>query len=173
MKGYLLPQIETNYKLSKAEKNCIAWHVITGCNRNDAFVTFCKPELKGAKVVAEKVASQFFSSTETIEYLNAYKEYVEKAFNADRGTVSGESNDAEFKARKTDAMKKLMNYVIEQANNIEAIEDKEIIIKFADKLGLLETEEEKVEAPRRYLPETCTNCRYKKFIEENCEEVKQ
>lgn len=168
MKSMIPTRADIPVKLSESEKDCIAWCIISGCSRNEAFAIFCRPELKDSRIILEKVASQFFASADVISYMEAYKNAVTKALESNR--VDKSYSDEEMKARKESAMQKLMNYVIEQSNNIEDADDKEAIIKFADKLGLLDVKEEVAETPRRYLPETCSRCRYKEFVEANCTE---
>lgn len=158
-------QVKGDYNLTPAEKDCIAWYILSGCSPADAFCIFCRPELKVNKMILKKVSSEFFGSVEVQSYMSAYKAELEQ-------TLSQKEKEEEApevtQKKKERALRKLMAYVIDQANHIESVEDKESIVKLADKLGLLDIDEERVEAPRRYLPETCSNCRYRKFIEENC-----
>lgn len=170
MKAMIPTRAEIPVKLSDTEKDCIAWYVLSGCSMTEAFATFCRPELRGSRLVLEKVTSQFFASADAISYVEAYRKLVEKTLTASKINDEKILSSEDLNKRKERAMQKLMNYVIDQSNMIETIEDKESIIKFADKLGLLDHEENAVEPPRRYLPESCSQCRYKAFIEENCEE---
>ena len=64
-----------------------------------------------------------------------------------------------------------MEFAMSLADNIEQAEDPETVLKLMDKVGLLDGDEEAEELPRRYLPVTCSECAYRKFVEENCEEV--
>lgn len=169
MKSLVPIRVDTQIKLTDAEKDCVAWHVLSGCSRNEAFTTFCRPELKGNKVVLTKVAAQFYGSEEVVSYMEAYTKMVARELDVQKKDRSYSAE--EMKSRKEMAIQKLVNYVIEQSNNIEEVENKDDIIKFADKLGLLDNTDGYIESPRRYLPETCSQCRYKAFIEANCEEI--
>lgn len=171
MKSMIPMRADSPVRLSESEKDCIAWCVLSGCSRNEAFAIFCRPELKDSRIVLEKVSAQFFGSADVISYMESYRSTVNKALTS-QNTEKVFSAD-EMKSRKERAMQKLMNYVIEQSNNIDNVENKEDIIKFADKLGLLGSEEEVAETPRRYLPETCSRCRYKAFVEANCTEEEE
>jgi hypothetical protein len=151
--------------LTEAEQDCLVWSVLHGKTDPAYFATFCHPELADSTTLLKKLSGQFFSSIPAQEYMNAYRSLVEgKTVQEEQKVYSPE----DMKRRKQTAVQKLLNYVIDQSNNIDHIEKQEDIIKFADKLGLLDTEEERMEQPRRYLPETCGSCRYKEFVEKNC-----
>lgn len=163
----LRPSVGTT--LSDNEQNCLVWHVITGCRPVDAFRIFVKPELSVSPTTLEKVSAQFFASRPAMIFIESYKETMDKFLKPKEESENNSKSAAQRKIDKEKAVQSLMDYVVEEALNFKTVEDKESILKFADKLGLLGDAEEKVEAPRRYLPETCDNCQYKKWIETNCE----
>lgn len=169
MKAFVPTRPAGDFTLSEAEKDALTWYVLSGCSKLDAFGTFVHPELKVSKVALNGATQQFFSNKEVIDYIEAYREMLTN--NKPKVEKVSIASAEDRKRLKEEALQKLMDYVIEQSLNIDTVEDKESIVKLADKLGLLGDEEEVDETPRRYLPETCGNCRYKKFIEENCEEV--
>lgn len=154
-------------KLTDNEKDCVVWSVLSGATRSESFAIFCKPELRGSRAILDKLAAQFFASSEVVQYVAAYKETLKAALEP-APAAEKKFSPEQMKQRKEEALYKLMNYVVEESMNIENNENKDDIIKYADKLGLLDSEEVAVEAPRRYLPETCSNCRYKSFVEGNC-----
>lgn len=165
MKGIVPIRANIQTSLTEEEKDCVVWWVISGRARTDCFRIFCHPELQANRTVLEKLSTQFFASAPVMEYAEAYRSLL----NAPVEKKLERSYSAEeMKSRKECAVQKLMNYIIDQSNNIDYADNKEEIIKFADKLGLLENEEVVTESPRRYLPETCSGCRYKVFVEENC-----
>ena len=57
------------------------------------------------------------------------------------------------------------------ADNIEQASDPEFVLKVADKAGLLDGDEEVEIKPQRFLAVRCEECEYRKFVEENCEEI--
>lgn len=170
----LIPMRPAAFKssLSDDEQNCLSYFVLSGCKREDAFACFVQPALRTSPPTLSKVTTQFFSSKDAKEYIDAYTQTLEAVM---RPTPKQnlEKTAEERKKDREMALNKLIDYVTEQAVNIESAneEEREQILKFADKLGLLGDGEEHIEAPRRYLPIMCSECAYRKFVEENCEEV--
>lgn len=78
--------------------------------------------------------------------------------------------EEEQKEKKAVAVRKVVDWVVKNVDNIDALEHPEELIKVMNRLGMFGDEEVQEEKPRRYLPESCVECRYKKFIEENCTE---
>ena len=152
--------------LTDNEQDCLTWFVLSSCNKDDAYAMFINPAIKVSKPAWRKATDMFFDSIEAIQYINAYRSTLEVFMNP--GHKPAAVSDEEKRRRKMDAIDKLTNFVIRQADNIENAENPDDIIKFAEKLGLLDSEEERVVAPQRYLPVACSECSYKKFVEENC-----
>lgn len=152
--------------LTEAEKDCLTWFVLSSCKKEDAYAMFVNPSVRVSKPAWKKATELLFDSVEAIQYMDAYKSTLELSMNPSHKPA--EMSDEERRRRKMDAIDKLMNFVIQKANNIENVENPEDVIKYAEKLGLLESEEEKVIAPMRYLPVSCSECQYKRFVEENC-----
>lgn len=169
----LIPMYPAAYKSSLTidEQNCLSYYVISGCKREDAFSAFVNPALKINAPTLKKVSDQFFSSKDAKDYIEAYTQTIEAVLHP-APKPAAEKTPEERKKDKENALNKLVDYVTERAVNIDAAneDEREQILKFADKLGLLGEGEEHVEAPRRYLPISCSECAYRKFVEENCEE---
>lgn len=152
--------------LTDAEQDCLTWQVLSGCKKEDAYVMFVNPSVRVSKPAWKKATDMLFDSVEAIQYIDAYRSTLELFMNPAHKPAA--VSDEERRRRKKDAIDKLMDFVVKKANDIENASDPEDVIKYAEKLGLLESEEEKVVAPMRYLPVSCSECQYKKFIEENC-----
>ena len=103
------------------------------------------------------------------EYIEAYKKTIEDLLNP--APKKAEKPAGSTEERKARAKTKLVEFAMSLADHIEDAEDPEAVLKIADKVGLLEQEEQIEELPRRYLPVSCNSCEYRKFIEENCERV--
>lgn len=155
------------FKLESEEKDALTWYVLSGCSKAAAFGAFVRPSLIVSRPTLEKAAQQFFAGKEAIAYMEAYKQTLEK-FASPEEKKPVLLTAEERKKRKEEALQRLMDYVVERSMNIESVDNVEDIIKFADKLGLLGDGGEVIEAPRRYLPETCSSCRYRRFVEDNC-----
>lgn len=168
----LIPLRPTNYvsPLSQPEQSCLTWYVISGCSRKDAFITFARPDMLDtkAKAALDEYVKQFFARKEVKEYIEAYEKTVNDAI---RPKAVKEAPSASIEERKAKAKTKLVEFAMSLADNIEQADDPEFVLKVADKAGLLDMDEEVDELPRRYLPVTCGECAYRKFVEENCETV--
>ena len=85
-----------------------------------------------------------------------------------------QESDEEWENKKQRALRNLAQKGYRLAENLDDEDaDVEMVVKVFDKLGWLDNDEVQQEQPRRYLPETCSQCRYKKWIEENCEESQE
>lgn len=170
----VIPMFPAAFKspLSIEEQNCLSYYVISGCKREDAFTAFVNPALKINAATLKKVTDQFFAGKDAKEYIEAYTHTLNAVLHP-QPQPKAEKTTEERKRDKENALNKLIDYVTEKASHIDTAneDEREEILKFADKIGLLEEAEEHVEVPRRYLPVSCSECAYRKFVEENCEEV--
>lgn len=157
--------------LLNEEMDGLTYYVLSGCSRETAFLKFIRPDFIGSKATpAIKAAvSQFFGSKEAKDYIEAYKKTIQDLLEEKDKPKPDKGGSME--ERKARAKTKLVEFAMELANNIEAADDKEAVLKIADKVGLLDQNEQVEEQPRRYIPVTCGECVYRKFVEENCEEV--
>lgn len=155
--------------LTQSEQTALTWCVLSGASRRDSYLTFARPDLLGSKSKAavEDHIKQFYSRKEVKEYIEAYQKTMDAILHPQ---PSEEKPSVSMEERTRMTMTKVREFAITLANNIEQAEDPEYVIKLLDKLGMI-GEEEAEEQPRRYLPVTCNECAYRKFVEENCEEV--
>lgn len=159
------------FSLTQEEMTGLTWYVLSGCPREEAFLKFVRPDFIGSKstpVVKSSVA-QFFAMKDVKAYIEAYRDTIEKELSPkQKVTVESYEN---LENRKAAAKKRLVEFAMNLANNIEQAEDPEFVMKIADKCQLFDESERVEEKPRRYLPVTCGMCEYRKFVEENCEEI--
>lgn len=155
------------FDLKAEEMNCLNWIVLSGCTREDAFLRFVRPDYMGTKSAPaiKEAVKQFFAMAQVREYMEAYKETISSRPRPKEHTGPAIT----MEEKKAKAKTKLVEFAMSLADNIEQADDPEFVLKIADKAGLLDQDEEVVEQPRRYLPVTCGNCEYKKFVEENCD----
>lgn len=111
---------------------------------------------------------EFFASKDVKAYIEAYNKTLDAFLHP--AQVKSEPKGT-MEERKAKAKTKLVEFAMSLADNIDQASDPEFVLKVADKAGLLDGDEEVEEQPRRYLPVTCSECAYRKFVEENCEEV--
>lgn len=161
-----------SFNLLPEEMDGLSYYVLSGCQREVAFLKFIRPDFIGSKATAavKAAVTQFFSNKEVKEYIEAYKKTIEELLaEKDKPVLDRTGSMEERKAR---AKTKLVEFAMELANNIEAADDKEAVLKIADKVGLLDQNEQVEELPRRYLPVSCqSNCAYRMFCEENTEDM--
>lgn len=156
--------------LTQEEQAALTWLTISGCSRKDAFIIFARPDMleMKAKAALDEYVKQFYARKEVKDYLDAYQKTMDEFLHP--APVKKEASGS-LEERKALAKTKLVEFAMSLADHIEDAEDPETVLKLADKVGLLDGDEEVEEAPRRYLPLRCSECEYRKFVEENCEEV--
>lgn len=156
--------------LTGPEQTCLTWYVLSGCTKKEAFVTFARPDMVNskAKAAVDDFVKQFFASKEARDYIVAYEETLDEFIHPTQ-KKSAAPDGVSVEEKKSKALAKLVEYVLSEANHIETADDPKAILDYANKIGIFDMDEQAEELPRRYLPETCGNCAYRKFVEENCE----
>lgn len=158
--------------LSIDEQNALTWYVLSGCAKEEAVILFMRPDMSKskAKAAVKEYVKQFFSRKDVREYMDAYSAIIQETLHPKKKKQIQEMSGS-VEEKKAAALGKLVEYVLSEANDIENADDPKAILDYANKIGLFDTDVDAPEAPRRYLPTTCNDCAYRKFIEENCEEV--
>lgn len=154
--------------LEPDEIKCITYYVIFKTTKAEAFKRFVRPEIT-VKATLDKYSKAFFDDRRVKEYIQEYEKTLEDALTPKVESISEDEED-DLATKKKKAVSTFVHYILDQMDNIDLSEDPELVLKMVDKAGILDDEEVKTEAPRRYLPEMCSNCRYKKFCEEECED---
>ena len=163
------PDTSTRYTLSEAERYALCVFCVFETTKLDAF-KLAHPEVVGTKNVLKSRCDEFFASSDVVNFMREYRAMLDKVDKTEQ--VEPKENDDDLSARMQHIKRKIFLRGEELANSIGATkEELELAIKLLDKSGVFDTDEEVMEQPRRYLPETCSQCRYKKWIEENCEEI--
>lgn len=168
-----IPMRPDNYAtpaLTQDEQNCLSYYVISGCAKKDAFLAFARPDMLNSRAQAaiDEYVRQFFARKESREYILAYETTLERFLHPQQ-KLKQFAPDLSMEERKAASKAKLTEFSMSLIQNIEQANDPEMVIKLADKIGLLEVNEEEQEKPRRYLPVQCVaECRYRLFVEENC-----
>lgn len=175
MKKELIPMRPDGFAasgLTQDEQSALTWLIISGCQRKDAVLTFVRPDMieSKAKAAVEDYIRQFFARREVRDYMEAYQKTIEDFLNPS-GQVKPFEPDKPLEERKALSKQKLVEFSMSLIDNIEKAKDPEAVLKMADKIGLLDANENAPEEPRRYLPVRCqSECRYRLFVEENCED---
>ena len=149
------------YKLTANEQDCLTWYVLSNCKREDAYRIFVRPDLAVSKPNLRTVSSQFFSAMEVREYIEAYRATLE-------GSLTDEAHEENPEKRTATAVQKFTDKVVDKMmGDLESVDEMDAVAKLADRVGELEDKDKVEEAPRRYLPERCSACSYKNFVESN------
>lgn len=158
--------------LSQDEQSCLTWYVLSSASKKEAFVLFARPDMLSSKAKSafEEYVKQFYARKEVREYLEAYEQTINEFLHPPKKSPSSTESSESIDEKKTKALTRLVEYVLTEANNIEEADDPKAILDYANKIGLFDMDEQVEEKPRRYLPVTCSECAYRKFVEENCEE---
>ena len=166
------PKANKQYGLTEEEENCLNYYCAFQCSKVDAVKIFLHPEII-SKLQIKSIADQFFAMDEVQSYIKDYEETLQEFFE-EKKKPKAELSEKDREARKRKALESIADKVIELAQNLDDENaDPESIIKYVDKLGWLHNEEVKVEHPSRYLPTLCSECRYKAFWEQECEDLCQ
>lgn len=158
--------------LSQDEQNALSWYVLSGCGRKDALLIFSRPDMVAskAKAAVEDYVKQFYARKEVKDYIEAYQETLDAFLHP---VAKKETPVGSLEERKAKAKTKLVEFAMSLADNIEQAEDPEFVLKMADKAGLLDGDEQVEVAPQRFLAERCSDCRYRVFCEQECEDLCQ
>lgn len=152
------------YDLTEAEKKAIRNVVVFGEDKKEMYKVFVRPDLTTAPAVLKKYSDDFYNRSETRDFIRDYTKMLE-------GVQAEEEQRAEplsREQRKANAVESFTDKVIDKmTEGVDSVEELDAVAKLADRVGVLAEKENVVEQPRRYLPERCGECRYKKFIEEN------
>lgn len=161
----LRPKNQKKYNLSDNEMNSLVWYTLSGCKREEAFMLFVRPDLSISRQNLVKATNQFFAMFDVRDFLNEYNKTLLDFY-------SNKENPRESKQSREDrvgnAVKKFTDKVMDAMDDADSIEISEMdtLAKLADRVGILGKNEEVEEKPRRYLPETCSWCSYRKFVED-------
>lgn len=165
------PAHNDDFKQTKAEKDMMSYAVLYGCSNSAAYALFNRHLLdKNGKLnkAGQSECRMFFSHPNNIAYMDAMRAHLEALT---KGTVKTLSADAINDSRKDNALKSLLNQamsLVEKGEDLDA-ESLKTISEIFKKVGLLKDEVKAQEAPRRYLPERCSACSYRSFVEGNVE----
>lgn len=161
----LRPKNQKKYNLSDNEMNSLVWYTLSGCKREEAFMLFVRPDLSISRQNLVKATNQFFAMFDVRDFLNEYnKTLLDFYSNKEKPRESKQSRED----RVGNAVKKFTDKVMDAMDDADSIEISEMdtLAKLADRVGILGKNEEVEEKPRRYLPETCSWCSYRKFVED-------
>ena len=155
------------------DKNCIEYAAAFSAKNEEAFLLF-HPEFitSDGKLSNEgkRRCKDFFSYSKNKEYRDAYTAYL-KEFLSKKEQPKSETSAIIDDARKDNARVALYNKVIKLIEGDEDLDPDtlKIAVDMAKKLSIVADDVVEQESPRRYLPERCSSCSYRCFVESNVE----
>lgn len=159
------------FKLTQQEQEAISWHIISGMARTEVYRRFIRPDLETSKAALDKLTKMFFEDKEVKRYMEEYQSTLDDFLNP-KEKPKKEITEEEMKARINKGIEKLKEFAFNQADKISTLEEPGEVVKLWRSLGLFGDDEEVAEAPRRYLPVQClSECRYRAFVEQECEDL--
>lgn len=170
----LLPNrpIPDESKIPAADKDMIAYVVAFNVPNQKAFALW-HPEFLDSSGKLNKTGraacTQFFNYSKNREYADAYKRTLAEFLERKGSNVS---IDVELSEDRIDnAYKNLLRLAIEDLERGSVVDNDtyKLYMELFKKLGRFKDEVEEQEAPRRYLPERCSACSYRCFVESNVE----
>ncbi len=175
----LRPNNDGDFKMTRREKECCAYTVLTNCRNEVAFALFYPEYTTPPATPAEsdffkltesgkRFCKQFFSKEEHRLYIASYRATITAFIGGGGVRVTPEKTEIN-ESKKDRAVRKLISDVLDGIEHNSDLDPDTLkdFVDVAKKLNILKDEEEKIELPRRYLPETCSRCPYKSFIDEN------
>lgn len=160
-------------KIPAGDKDMLSYSIAFAIPNQKAFALW-HPEFLDSSGKLNKTGraacTQFFNYAKNREYADAYRQTLAKFIGKGSGISTPTTED--ISESKVDwALKELSRQAIsllEKGGELEADTVKTIVEVFK-KMNLLKDDVEQVEAPRRYLPERCSACSYRSFVESNVE----
>lgn len=159
-------------KIPASDKDMIAYMVAFSIPNQKAFALW-HPEFLDSSGRLNKTGraacTQFFNYAKNREYADAYKRTLADFLERKDSNVS---IDAELSEDRIDnAYKNLLRLAIEdlEGGNVVDNDTYKLYMELFKKLGRFKDDVEEQEAPRRYLPERCSACSYRSFVESNVE----
>ena len=170
----LRPKGFDNTAIRKADADCLTYVVLYGCKNEDAFARFHPEYLDNAgrlNTAGKNASRQFFMYAKNKQYIDDYKATLAEFLGKVNKSVGVDEVEGVDDSRKDRALKSLFNHAMSLVEgNAELDADTlKIAAEIFKKIGLLKDEEVEQEAPRRYLPERCSACIYKSFVESHVE----
>lgn len=164
--------IPDDSRIPAADKDLLSYSIAFSIPNQKAFALW-HPEFLDSSGKLNKTGraacTQFFNYAKNRGYADAYKrtlaEFLERK---DNGTLDDEIeiNESTKKARVQDMLGRLIKMAKANPNDPDLVKLEGEIYK---KIGWFDESTEAQEAPRRYLPERCSACSYRSFVDSNVE----
>ncbi len=160
-------------QLKKIDKQIIAAAVLLQLDNQSAFTLYHPEYIDGTgrlNAAGKQASRQFWSWGKVKDYRQDYEETVQEFLNGKKSAAKSDALSIDD-SRKDRALKSLLNQamsMVEGGADLDA-DTLKTITEIFKKLNILKDEVEQQEKPRRYLPELCSACSYRSFVESHVE----
>ena len=165
--------IPDDSKIPASDKDLLSYTIAFSIPNQKAFALW-HPEFLASSRKRNKTGraacTQFFNYSKNREYADSYAAYLKDFLNGDKGKNEVHLIEVD-ESRKDKALKSLLNQAMSMVESGDTLDPDtlKVLTEIFKKLGILKDEVEAQEAPRRYLPERCSACSYRSFVESNVE----
>lgn len=167
----LLPNrpIPDDSRIPAADKDMLSYSIAFSIPNQKAFALW-HPEFLDSSGKLNKTGraacTQFFNYSKNREYADSYAAYLKEFLSGDKGKTEVHLIEVD-ESRKDKALKSLLNQAMSMVESGDTLDPDtlKVLTEIFKKLGILKDEVEEQEAPRRYLPERCSACSYRSFVE--------
>lgn len=161
------------YKIPAADKDLIGYVVAFGVPNQKAYALWHPESLDEAgrlNKTGKGACTQFFSYARNKEYADAYKATLLKFLGMEQSEDVDLDNPEISESTKKRTITKMLNRLVKLIGdgNLTS-DDLKNYSEIMKKVGWLKDEVEEQEKPRRYLPERCSACSYRSFVESHVE----
>ncbi len=161
---------ETDFpQLKKTDKQIIAAAVLLQLDNQSAFALYHPEYIDGTgwlNAAGKQASKMFWGYGKHKDYREAYEQTVQEFLNGRKSAAKSDATSIDD-SRKDRALKSLLNQamsLVEGGTDLDA-ETIKMCSDIFTKLGLVKGEEERQIKPLRFLPETCSSCRARIFVE--------
>lgn len=169
----LLPNrpIPDESKIPAADKDLLSYSIAFAVPNQKAFALW-HPEFLDSSGKLSKTGraacTQFFNYAKNRDYADAYKATLLKFLGMEQSEDIDLDDPEISESTKKRTITKMLNRLVKLIGdgNLTS-DDLKNYSEIMKKVGWLKDEVEQVEAPRRYLPERCSACSYRSFVESN------
>lgn len=152
--------------LTKADAQMLDVYILSGMKWIEVWMMF--KGSTGTKVTNQSKASQFLSLHDVQIYLEERCKQINSFINKQQ-TPSTSTSSGDYEVTKED-FKQLLRISVDHAKDVNDPLHIDALKALLSKAAKFLDAEDTQEPPKRYIPVTCSICRYRKFCEEECED---
>lgn len=167
----LLPNrpVPDDSRIPSSDKDLLSYSIAFAIPNQKAFALW-HPEFLDSSGKLNKTGraacTQFFNYSKNREYADSYAAYLKEFLSGDKEKSEVHLIEVD-ESRKDKALKSLLNQAMSMVESGDTLDPDtlKVLTEIFKKLGILKDEVEVQEAPRRYLPQRCSSCDYRSFVE--------